>query len=72
MGGACSTDVKGEKSIQYFGWKTRTEEPLGRPRRRWGRYYNGSFGEKKMDVELGTSKHGNEASGFIKCGEFLG
>jgi len=26
MGGACSTRGRGEKCIQYFGWKTWREE----------------------------------------------
>jgi hypothetical protein len=35
MGGTSSTHVRYEIYIQYFGWKTGREEPLGTSRRRW-------------------------------------
>jgi hypothetical protein len=35
MDGACNTHGRYEKLMQYFGFKTLREGPLGRPRRRW-------------------------------------
>jgi len=35
MGGTCSTDGSYEKCIQYFGWKTSSEEITQKTRRRW-------------------------------------
>jgi hypothetical protein len=34
MGWACSRDLRNEKFIRYFGWKTR-RGPLGKPRSKW-------------------------------------
>jgi hypothetical protein len=35
VGRACSTRVKGQKSVQGFGGKAQGKRPLGRPRSRW-------------------------------------
>jgi hypothetical protein len=35
MGGACSTDGRDEKFMQYFVGKSEENRPFGRPRRRW-------------------------------------
>jgi hypothetical protein len=51
VGGACATQVRGEKRVQGFGGKARGKKPLERPRRRWEDGIKMDLGEIGWGVE---------------------
>jgi hypothetical protein len=67
----------GRETHIAFRWGTVKERQLGRPRRRWEANVH-RMGANEVDCSClrkgqvaGYCEHGNEPSGFVKCGEFL-
>jgi hypothetical protein len=78
MGTACSTNGGERNPYRILVAKPEWKRPLGRPRRRLVDNLKMDLRERGWDgmdwidvAQEGSCKHGNEASGSIKCWEVL-